>query len=86
MKSILTLLLPCLLVGCGNVTTDSVNKQDQPLTIQEWKQLDVAEKYEPETFDRLKLNDPKLSQDKHWDQLMRRVVVPERRKDIPTPY
>ena len=52
----------------------------------DWKKLEVVEKYEPETLDRLKLNDPMLDKERHWNKFMRDVVVPDRRKDIPTDY
>ena len=75
-----------LTIGCGQPAETSVAKTNQPLTVDEWKSLDVAEKYAPESLDRLKLNDPKLSSERNWDKFMREVVVPERKKDIPTEY
>ena len=75
-----------LTIGCGQPAETSVSKTEQPLTVDEWKSLDVAEKYAPESLDRLKLNDPKLSSERNWDKFMREVVVPERKKDIPTEY
>ena len=49
----------------------------------EWKQLPVEEKYQPESFERLKLNDPELRSDRAWHQFMLKLVVPEHKKDIP---
>ena len=57
-----------------------------PITVEAWKELDVNEKYEFETLERLKLRYPKLNRERNWDKFMRVVVVPERRKDIPTDY
>ncbi|MEQ8790305.1 MAG: hypothetical protein RIC55_28675 [Pirellulaceae bacterium] len=76
----------CLFVlGCFGTPTQEVKELEPktPLSVDEWKQLPVDVKYENDTFERLKLNDPKLKQDRAWEQFMRTVVVPERKKDIP---
>jgi hypothetical protein len=67
--------------GCGGA--DPVpDGPPSPLTIQEWSTLPVEEKYEPETFERLKDGDTKLKSPAAWDRFMAEVVVPERNKDI----
>ena len=84
-KTILIIALGAI-IGCGQQPAASLSLADQPLSVEEWKSLEVAEKYAPETLDRLKASDPKLSDERHWDKFMIGVVVPERKKDIPTEY
>jgi len=67
--------------GCGSASTEI--PPAGPLTVEEWQDLDPSEKYDPATFDRLKLNDPKLNSEQEWEQFMRKVVIPERRVDLP---
>ena len=80
---IIGLLWLILLVGCGQpgqeVTFDS-----HPLTIEEWNQLQVEEKYELATLERLRANDSKLKSEHNWGVFMRKVVVPQRKLDIPS--
>lgn len=81
----LTLLaLVVFAVGCGREPNEPRDLEaPTPISVTEWKELPVEEKYQPETFERLKLNDPKLRSDRAWHYFMIKVVVPERRKDIP---
>ena len=75
----------CLLAlaGCGDNGPPTLPPAPTPLNVQEWKSLEIQVKYDEATFDRLKLNDPKLKSDREWHRFMREVVVPERKKDIP---
>ncbi|MEL7496547.1 MAG: hypothetical protein AAFN77_02990 [Planctomycetota bacterium] len=86
MNRIAIIVLLCLFAGCSNNSESAVASKDEPISVEAWKELEVAEKYEPETLDRLKLNDPKLKNERNWNRFMRDVVVPERRIDIPTDY
>ncbi len=86
MKRIASPILLGLLMGCGGESNRNVASDNEPLTVEAWKELEVIEKYEPETLERLKLNDPKLTKERNWNKFMRDVVVPERRIDIPTDY
>lgn len=73
--------------GCGTSVPEQVPVElpaPTPLSVTQWKELPVAEKYDPTTFERLKLNDPKLQRKPAWDKFMEEVVVPERKKDVPT--
>lgn len=84
-------LLACigcvLIAGCNSGSdTSNLVQNNEPLSVEEWKMIEGDLKYAPETLDRLKASDPKLNQDKNWERFMRDVVVPERRKDIPTDY
>lgn len=85
MKFIYGLILICALLGCGR-NAEQVSNKSQSLSVEEWKTLEIFEKYEPETFDRLKLYKPELADEENWEDFMRTVIVPERRKDIPTDY
>jgi hypothetical protein len=67
--------------GCGSATAP-ISKTG-PLTVDAWKELDPAEKYDEATFDRLKQHDPKLKSGSEWVQFMRKVVIPERNADMP---
>jgi len=86
MKRTVMLILICILAGCSSEPDSNVALNDQPISIEAWQELEVAEKYAPETLDRLKLNDPRLENERNWNRFMRSVVVPARRKDIPTDY
>ena len=89
MKRIGLLVVLCAVIvtsGCGSDSGAEVVFAGGPLTVEQWKELEVVEKYEPETLDRLKLSYPKLEKEKNWNKFMREVVVPERRVDIPTEY
>ena len=86
MKPILLLVLLCAFAGCSRESETRMVLENQPLTIDAWKELEVADKYAPETLERLKRNEPTLEIEQNWNRFMRDVVVPERRKDIPTEY
>lgn len=85
MRKRLALLLLFPILGCGS-EPETAQVNEEAITVESWKALDVDVKYEPEIFDRLKLNEPRLSNERNWDRFMRDVIVPERRKDIPTEY
>ena len=80
----LTVLAVCLLyLGCGGTPAPTV-VDTEPLSVEDWKNMDdMTLKYDPSTFDRLKEADPKLQDEKAWDQFMRTIVVPQRKIDIP---
>ena len=80
------LLICSSLAGCHDASNSLVTNRETPITIEAWKELGVNEKYELETFDRLKMSYPKLNDERIWEQFMQTVVVPERRQDIPTSY
>ena len=69
--------------GCGDDGPPTLPPAPTPLSVAEWKTLEIPIKYDEGTFDRLKMNDPKLQTDRGWDRFMREVIVPERKKDIP---
>ena len=86
MYRFVALFVACLLLGCSGESDSTANRNDEPITVEAWMKLEAHEKYAPETFERLKKNDPALRDEYNWDQFMREFVVPERRKDIPTDY
>lgn len=86
MKRLVVMGFALFIVGCSAKTDERMGTGDQPLTVEEWRHLSVAEKYEPETLEQLRMNDPDFLNEGSWNRFMRDVVVPERRKDIPTHY
>lgn len=71
-------------MGCGREPNKPRELEPlAPLSVADWKQLPVEEKYEPETFERLKLKEPNLRSERGWRRFMITVVVPERKEDIP---
>ena len=76
---LLTLVLAISVVGCSR---PEVPPSD-PLTVEQWKTLPAEMKYEASTLERLKLGDPKLQEEREWDQFTRKVLIPARKKDFP---
>lgn len=68
-------------VGCGESPTPPPPLA--PLTVAEWKALPVAEKYNSEAIERLKLGDPALETPEGWEAFQKKVVIPARKKDFP---
>jgi hypothetical protein len=75
--------LSIALAGCGGPARPGPAPPATPLTLSEWRALDVEKKYEPETFERLKLADPRLKDERAWGRFFASVIAPERRKEIP---
>lgn len=86
MKRVLFVVLFCVFAGCSGDPESPLASTDGPISVEAWKQFEVVDKYAPETLDRLRLNNSKLRNERNWNRFMRDVVVPERRKDIPTTY
>ena len=86
MKRILIVVLFCVFAGCSGDPESPLASAGGPISVEAWKQFEVVDKYAPETLDRLRLNNSKLQNERNWNRFMRDVVVPERRKDIPTAY
>ena len=85
-RTVLFLTLLGMFSGCSRQVDDGLVQRNQPLSVEEWKQMDVSVKYAPETFARLKQSDSRLDEERAWDAFMKDVVVPQRKIDIPTPY
>ncbi len=87
MKAVRILWLALVLagVGCGTSETkpdpNAANKG--PLTVEKWKELPVAVKYDAGSFERLKQGNKELKTRTGWDKFMKDTVIPERKKDIP---
>ena len=75
-----------LLAGCQEKSKNLMVQDNSPLSIEAWQELEISNKYAPETLERLRQYDSKLKDDKSWDRFMRDVIVPQRRIDIPTNY
>jgi hypothetical protein len=86
---VLRMLVACMLMvsvctGCGDRSLPpSAPPRLGALTIDQWKQLPIEEKYDEATFERLRQQDDKLQSDRAWNRFFRKVVIPERMKDIP---
>ncbi|HTN76677.1 MAG TPA: hypothetical protein VL096_15570 [Pirellulaceae bacterium] len=82
---LLTTLMLSALLGCGQAEQPILKTlpAPTPLTIEDWKKLPIEEKYDELSFDRLKLQDPKLKSDAAWRAFMKKEILPERTKDFP---
>jgi hypothetical protein len=81
---VVSCLIAALLTGCGKeLPPPQPLGPPTPLSLAEWKKLPVELKYDEATFERLKLADPKLKSPEAWHEFMVKVVVPERKIDIP---
>lgn len=74
--------LACL-AGCSEEPIPTASPEPTPLTLEEWKELPIPEKWDGSSLDRLRMSDPKLKSERAWDAYMRQHVIPERKKDIP---
>lgn len=72
-----------VVVGCGSPSQVKA-PEEIPLTVEEWKTLPPDQKYQIETFERLKAGNPKLQNQKEWDKFTREVILPAKKKDFPT--
>jgi hypothetical protein len=73
-----------LMFGCGSpAAPPPPPSAPEPLTVEEWRDLEISEKYDEGTFERLKLTNPKLKSEREWDLFMKKVVIPERKIDMP---
>jgi hypothetical protein len=79
---ILALTAAVGLAGCGGRPADAP-RTPAPLSVADWQKLPVEQKYDPETFERLKLGNPKLENQRAWDEFARTVIKPARDKDLP---
>lgn len=74
------LTMTICLIGCtGQPPTPA---GDVPLTLEQWRALPAASKYQAETFERLKLGQPALRDERAWQHFTRTVVLPAKQKDL----
>lgn len=72
------------LTGCGdNVKPPPPAPALTALSLEEWRQLPIDQKYDGATFDRLRMSDPRLQDERAWLTYMARHIIPERKQDIP---
>lgn len=78
-------LILALAVGCGGAPERTIVEASAPtpLSVEEWKTLPVQEKYDPATFERIPLADPKLKSPAAWTKFETDVIQPEFKKDHP---
>lgn len=79
------LVLLSTVAGCGSPEREIVAPQPlAPLTRAEWHAMkDLGLKYDPISFERMQLGDPKLRGDAAWNKFFQEVVIPEQKKDFP---
>lgn len=76
-------VVACLLLiaGCGE--GPKVRKElTEPLTVEKWKALPKDVKYRGDTLEHLRRIDPKYQDEQVWQKFLKRVVLPERKKDF----
>jgi hypothetical protein len=66
--------------GCGS-GSPAATSGPEAVTVEAWKSLPPDEKYTVDTFERLKLGDPKLQDQREWDRFTKAVLIPNRKKD-----
>ena len=80
------LAIAAVLSGCGgnhHTNPKSPPAAPTPLSVADWRTLPASEKYDESTFQRLKLHDPKLKDERNWARFMKETVIAERRRDLP---
>jgi hypothetical protein len=83
--SLLILLIVTVTAGCGSDQPQRVViDKNEPLTLEVWNTMTVVDKYDFGTLEHLRASDPNLKTEAAWNRFMKDVVVPQRRKDIPT--
>lgn len=73
--------LPLALMALGCAGSGSTPAPTTPLSIDEWKSMVGPQKYEVDTFERLREGNPTLRDPVAWDRFFRTVVVPQKRRD-----
>lgn len=87
MRIFLVILLAAPLSGCGSQrTAETPAAAEGPVSVEQWRELPVEEKYQPETLERLRASDPELEDERAWSRMMRDVVVPARMQDLPDDF
>ncbi|MEO8497618.1 MAG: hypothetical protein ABI614_21335, partial [Planctomycetota bacterium] len=81
---ILCVVVASAAIGCsGEPTPNEMPSAPTPLSVAEWQALPVVEKYDDAAFQRLKMQDAKLKNEREWHRFMVETVIPERKKDLP---
>lgn len=70
----------CLLAGCGG--TQGPPPLNTPITRAEWEAMPFEQKYDPDTFERLRKGEPKLKDERAWKAFFSSVIVPKRKADL----
>ncbi len=67
------------LAGCGKDPPPG-SLQQTPLTMDQWQQLPPEERYNIDSLERLKLGQPRLRDQRVWEQFTRKVLLPGKRQ------
>lgn len=79
------IVLTSLLACSENPQKPELPPEPTALTVDQWKQLPISEKYDEATLDRLRMEAKNLQTGRAWKKFMNEVVMPEMKKDIPPP-
>lgn len=82
---LLVLAAALLTSGCDQVESVPANPPaPTPLSLDEWRKLPMAEKYDEAFLERVRMSKPELKSDRAWKAFMDKEILPERKKDIPS--
>jgi hypothetical protein len=70
------------LAGCGGSSAPAT--VEKPMTIAEWEGLPADRKFQAESYERLKLGEPKFQDEKNWDRFYKQTILPARKKEMGT--
>lgn len=76
----LTIAVLGFLVGCGG-SPPSPAAVERPMTVAEWEGLPADQKYRAESYERLKLGEPKFQDERYWDRFYKQTVLPGQKKE-----
>jgi hypothetical protein len=68
--------------GCGP-SSSPPSPEEASLSVEQWKAMPPDQKYQIETFERLKAGNPKFRNQNEWDKFTREVILPAKKKDFP---
>lgn len=74
------LLLAIFTPGCKRASIAT----NEPLTMETWQTFTPEKKYDIGTIERLKSDVPKFSDEREWNRFMKTVLIPGRKKELPT--
>ncbi len=76
----LTIAVLGFLVGCGGSPPSPT--AEKPMIVAEWEGLPADQKYQAESYERLKLGEPKFQDEKAWDRFYKQTVLPGQKKEL----
>ena len=77
---VLLLLMVCGASGCARKSAAA--PKQEPLSVEQWKALQPSQKYDVDTLERVKAGEPRFQDEEAWDQFVRAVMLPAKRREI----